>query len=147
MRGTAHVISNDGLEFNLDKTKIGMVTSGGYSPTLKAPIAMGYINEENIKENDEVLLSVRGKLIPASITNLPFVKHNYYRGKNLYTARRKSHREKCLCLLSQCEELSGFIVLFFSNSLPCILWSHLFFSLFRSIMNQSCSHQHNYIHH
>ena len=67
--------------FNLDKTKIGMVTSGGYSPTLKAPIAMGYINEENIKENDEVLLSVRGKLIPASITNLPFVKHNYYRGK------------------------------------------------------------------
>ena len=67
--------------FNLDKIKIGMVTSGGYSPTLKTPIAMGYISDENIKENDEVLLSVRGKLIPASITNLPFVKHNYFRGK------------------------------------------------------------------
>tara|TARA_B100001996_G_scaffold129727_1_gene98573 strand:+ start:1 stop:1056 length:1056 start_codon:yes stop_codon:yes gene_type:complete len=67
--------------FNLDKIKIGIVTSGGYSPTLKAPIAMGYISEDNAKENDEVLLSVRGRLIPASITNLPFVKHNYFRGK------------------------------------------------------------------
>jgi len=67
--------------FNLDKIKIGVVTSGGYSPTLKAPIAMGYISEENIKESDEVLLCVRGKLIPASITNLPFVEHNYFRGK------------------------------------------------------------------
>ena len=42
---------------------------------------MGYISENKIKEGEEVLLNVRENWIPAKITTLPFVKHNYYRGK------------------------------------------------------------------
>jgi len=67
--------------FDLSKNEIGRITSGGYSPTLKEPIAMGYILENETEKGDEVLLNVRENWIPAKITTLPFVKHNYYRGK------------------------------------------------------------------
>ena len=60
---------------------IGEITSGGYSPSLQAPIAMGYINAEILQENYEILLSVRGNLLPAEIVSLPFVEHKYFRGE------------------------------------------------------------------
>jgi len=42
---------------------------------------MGYILENETEKGDEVLLNVRENWIPTKITTLPFVKHNYYRGK------------------------------------------------------------------
>ena len=60
---------------------IGEITSGGYSPSLQAPIAMGYINAEILQENCEILLNVRGNSLPAEIVSLPFVEHKYFRGK------------------------------------------------------------------
>ena len=60
---------------------IGEITSGGYSPSLQAPIAMGYINAEILQKNCEILLSVRGNSLPAEIVSLPFVEHKYFRGK------------------------------------------------------------------
>ena len=59
--------------------KIGSITSGGYSPTLERPIAMGYVEEAFSKIGTEVLLSVRGKYLPAKIVNLPFVSPKYFR--------------------------------------------------------------------
>ena len=41
---------------------------------------MGYINSDILKSNCEILLNVRGNLIPAEITSLPFVEHKYFRG-------------------------------------------------------------------
>jgi aminomethyltransferase len=60
---------------------IGEITSGGYSPSLQAPIAMGYINAETLQKNCEILLNVRGNSLPAEIVSLPFVEHKYFRGK------------------------------------------------------------------
>ena len=60
---------------------IGEITSGGYSPSLQAPIAMGYINAEILQKNSEILLNVRGNSLPAEIVSLPFVGHKYFRGK------------------------------------------------------------------
>ena len=60
---------------------IGEITSGGYSPSLQAPIAMGYINAEILNKNCEILLNVRGNSLPAEIVSLPFVEHKYFRGK------------------------------------------------------------------
>ena len=66
--------------FDKNEKTIGEITSGGYSPSLQAPIAMGYINSDILKSDCEVLLNVRGNLIPAEITSLPFVEHKYFRG-------------------------------------------------------------------
>ena len=60
---------------------IGEITSGGYSPSLQTPIAMGYINAEILQKNYEILLNVRGNSLPAEIVSLPFVEHKYFRGE------------------------------------------------------------------
>ena len=60
---------------------IGEITSGGYSPSLQAPIAMGYINAEILQKNYEIILNVRGNSLPAEIVSLPFVEHKYFRGE------------------------------------------------------------------
>ena len=57
--------------------EIGIITSGGYSPTLNKPISMGRIQSKYIKELEKVYVKVRGKLLPAKITKLPFIKTNY----------------------------------------------------------------------
>ena len=59
--------------------KIGSITSGGYSPTLERPIAMGYVEEIFSEIDTEVSLLVRGKYLPAKIVDLPFVGLNYFR--------------------------------------------------------------------
>ena len=42
---------------------------------------MGYIDTNSINE-EEVYLDVRGKKIPANITELPFIPHNYFKKGN-----------------------------------------------------------------
>jgi len=59
--------------------KIGVVTSGGFSPTLGSPIAMAYVDTQHALSNTDVMLSIRGKLHPAVISTLPFVPHRYFR--------------------------------------------------------------------
>ena len=65
-----------------DGEEIGVVTSGGFSPSLKAPIAMGYVAADKSEIDTQIQLIVRGKALPAKITALPFVPQNYYRGKS-----------------------------------------------------------------
>ena len=61
-----------------DGTQIGTVTSGLISPTLKIPIAMGYIQREYAKPGQSVQVSIRNKLYPAETVRLPFVPHRYH---------------------------------------------------------------------
>jgi aminomethyltransferase len=60
-------------------TTIGRVTSGGYSPSLGAPIAMGYLDTEFAADGTEVGVMVRGIKRPAVVAPLPFVPHRYKR--------------------------------------------------------------------
>ncbi|OXU20331.1 hypothetical protein TSAR_009846 [Trichomalopsis sarcophagae] len=61
--------------------RVGKVTSGGPSPTLGKPIAMGYVPLELAKAGTNVLVEVRGKMYKAVVTKMPFVKSNYYTDK------------------------------------------------------------------
>lgn len=58
---------------------IGTITSGGFSPTLNAPIAMGYVAAAAAAPGTELGLDVRGKLLPARVATMPFVPHRYHK--------------------------------------------------------------------
>jgi aminomethyltransferase len=58
---------------------IGKVTSGGFGPSLNAPIAMGYVESAFAAAGTPVDLMVRGKAMPAVVSPVPFVPHNYRR--------------------------------------------------------------------
>jgi aminomethyltransferase len=68
------------LVYSGDK-QVGRVTSGGFSPTLERPIAMGYIDTGFTEEGTELEVEVRKKRLPAKVAALPFVPHRYHRGK------------------------------------------------------------------
>jgi aminomethyltransferase len=53
--------------------KVGIVTSGGFGPTVGGPIAMGYVATEHSAIGTQLNLMVRGKAIAAKIVALPFV--------------------------------------------------------------------------
>ena len=57
----------------------GVVTSGGFSPTLNAPIAMGIIRRALAEDGTALTLMVRGKALPATVVPMPFVPHKYAR--------------------------------------------------------------------
>jgi aminomethyltransferase len=58
---------------------IGVVTSGGFSPSLGTPIAMGYVEADHASIGGRVGIEVRGRVLTATVTALPFVAHRYYR--------------------------------------------------------------------
>lgn len=57
-----------------NENKIGLITSGTMSPTLKIAIAMAYINVAHTKVGTEVYVNIRNKKIKANIVSIPFVK-------------------------------------------------------------------------
>lgn len=64
---------------NLDGARVGVVTSGGYSPTLERPIAMGYVDREYSQDGLALGIEVRGKVLDAQVTPMPFVPQRYRR--------------------------------------------------------------------
>ena len=58
---------------------IGRVTSGGFGPSLEAPIAMGYLPTALCARGTTVYGEVRGKRLPATVTDLPFRPSTYKR--------------------------------------------------------------------
>ncbi len=56
-----------------DGTPIGEVTSGTMSPTLNLAIGMGYVSSEFSKVDSEIFIEVRGKLLKAKVSKLPFL--------------------------------------------------------------------------
>ena len=69
----AEIVSADGAP-------IGVVTSGGFGPSVNAPIAMGYVARAHAAVGTPVDLMVRGKPLSARVVALPFHPHAYYRG-------------------------------------------------------------------
>ncbi|WP_375458786.1 glycine cleavage system aminomethyltransferase GcvT [uncultured Enterovirga sp.] len=58
---------------------IGKVTSGGFGPTVGAPVAMGYVVPDFAAVGTAVGLVVRGRTVPGQIVKMPFVPHRYRR--------------------------------------------------------------------
>jgi aminomethyltransferase len=58
---------------------IGKVTSGGFGPSVDAPVAMGYVPRALSVPGTVVFGEVRGNRVPAEVTALPIVPHRYKR--------------------------------------------------------------------
>ena len=59
--------------------RIGTVTSGGFGPTLNAPVAMGYVPTTLAADGPTVYADVRGQRLPLRIAPMPFVPNGYKR--------------------------------------------------------------------
>jgi aminomethyltransferase len=69
-RAPTDIVADDG-------TAAGSVTSGGFAPSLNAPIAMGYVRKDLAADGTRLHLLVRGKPLPATVVPMPFVPHRY----------------------------------------------------------------------
>jgi aminomethyltransferase len=72
VREGALVLDGEGNE-------VGRITSGGFSPSLQRPIAMGYVASHLAENGTPLKLEQRGKLFDARVTAMPFVPHRYHR--------------------------------------------------------------------
>lgn len=73
VREAAEIVDADG-------NVIGTVCSGGFGPSLAAPVAMGYVQSSHIALDTEVWAMVRGKRVAMKVAKTPFVPQRYYRG-------------------------------------------------------------------
>ena len=72
VREGALVLDDDGNE-------VGKITSGGFSPSLQRPIAMGYVAGPLAEIGTALKVEQRGKLFDATVAAMPFVPHRYHR--------------------------------------------------------------------
>ena len=56
------------------KNKIGVITSGTFSPSLKIPIGIGFILKDSLNYNQEIYVDNKRKKFKARISSLPFIK-------------------------------------------------------------------------
>jgi len=73
VREGAAIINDKGDE-------IGVVTSGGFGPSVEKPVAMAYVKSDFASIGTEVSALVRDKSRPAKTCKLPFIKPGYFRG-------------------------------------------------------------------
>jgi aminomethyltransferase len=71
-RAQATIVAEDG-------TEAGVITSGGFGPSVNGPVAMGYVRKDLAAVGTRLALIVRGKPLPATVVPLPFVPHRYIR--------------------------------------------------------------------
>ena len=70
----------EGVElFNQNNERVGVITSGGFGPTVSAPIAMGYVASEYSVSDTQLVAQVRGRNLQVKVVALPFVPHRFYR--------------------------------------------------------------------
>jgi aminomethyltransferase len=67
------------LVLDSEGNEVGRITSGGFSPSLQRPIAMGYVATHLAGVGTALKLEQRGKLFDARVTPMPFVPHRYHR--------------------------------------------------------------------
>jgi aminomethyltransferase len=58
---------------------IGAVTSGGFGPSLNAPVAMGYLPSAHAASGGLVFAQLRGQRLPMRVAATPFVPNTYKR--------------------------------------------------------------------
>jgi aminomethyltransferase len=72
VREGALVLDGEGNE-------VGRITSGGFSPSLQRPIAMGYVATALSRAGTALKLEQRSKLFDVRVAPMPFVPHRYHR--------------------------------------------------------------------
>lgn len=59
--------------------KIGVITSGGFGPSVDGPVAMGYVETAFAAIGTKLQVLLRGTVRPCEVAGLPFIKPNYKR--------------------------------------------------------------------
>lgn len=71
-----------GADLFLDATSaapVGRITSGGFGPTVDAPVAMGYVANSLSDIGTKLFAELRGKRLPVTVAELPFITPRYKR--------------------------------------------------------------------
>lgn len=71
--------AREGTEIHVNGERVGVVTSGGFGPSVDRPVAMGYVRGDLTAPGTKIDLMVRGKARAAEVCALPFVQPNYKR--------------------------------------------------------------------
>ena len=71
--------AREGAEVFAGDQQVGVLTSGGFSPSLGHPIAMAYVSAADADPGTALEIEVRGKRLAATVTPMPFVPHRYHR--------------------------------------------------------------------
>jgi aminomethyltransferase len=67
-------VPRHGYEIHAAGLPTGTVTSGSFSPVLRHGIALGYVGQASAQRGATVEIQIRGRAVPATVTDLPFVK-------------------------------------------------------------------------
>ena len=72
----------EGTSLFADETsseQIGAVTSGGFGPSVNAPVAMGYLPSSFATPDSPLFAELRGQRLPLRVASMPFVANTYKR--------------------------------------------------------------------
>lgn len=68
----------EGAAIYAGEVQVGVITSGGFAPSVGAPIAMGFLSTA-VAPGTALTAEVRGKRIAIAVAPMPFVPHRYVR--------------------------------------------------------------------
>ena len=71
--------AREGASVFSGEKQVGVVTSGGFSPSLQRPIAMAYVDRPCADDGTSLAIEMRGKRLDARVVSMPFVPHHYHR--------------------------------------------------------------------
>ncbi len=71
--------AREGAPLFAGDTQVGIITSGGYAPSVEAPIAMGFVDAGLAVDGTALEIEVRGKRLAATVVPMPFARKNYVR--------------------------------------------------------------------
>ena len=73
--------AREGAPVYAGDTRVGTVTSGGFAPSVGAPIAMAYVTSASAADGTALEIEVRGKRLAATVVPMPFKPKNYVRSE------------------------------------------------------------------
>lgn len=76
-----------------DGRVIGTVTSGGFAPSVDAPIAMAFVEAAFAADGTALNIDVRGRALPAVVVPMPFVPHRYVRSNNQQATQQAAQQQ------------------------------------------------------
>ncbi|HIF52265.1 MAG TPA: glycine cleavage system aminomethyltransferase GcvT [Thiotrichaceae bacterium] len=64
---------------NEKEETVGNLSSGGFSPSIEKPIAIGYIDKEYAGIGTKLIVKVRDRIQKVHVIAMPFITHQYYK--------------------------------------------------------------------
>ena len=74
-----------------DGVDIGIITSGGFAPSLDRPAALGFVETHLATDGTVLAAATRGGDTPITVVNLPLVPHRYFRGLDTHLSHEEAN--------------------------------------------------------